>query len=194
MSNENEKRLIAAAKEGKAAIINAYVRGKLGSIDIDCLDAETGNTALIYAAENGHREIVESLLKAGSKINIQSLSGNTALMRAAAKGHDKVVQILIYNENMDNVDAVNLDAVNLDGDTAFILSCANGHYLAAISLIEGGCNYEAQNNTPETGMGLLRSRHPEWIDLVQVTISITSHVLTANYYDSHYLHSRYSLI
>ena len=183
MSNENEKRFTAAAREGNAEIINDYVRRNLGSID--CLDAETGNTALIYAAENGRREIVVSLLNAGSNVNIQSLSGNTALMRAAARGHDGVVQILINNESMDNV-----DAVNLDGDTAFILSCANGQYPAAIRLINGGCNYEAQNNRLETGMGLLRSRHPEhpeWINLVQVTISITSHILTDNYYDSHYL-------
>ena len=172
MSNEYENKFIAAAKEGNAEIVNDYVLRNLSNID--CLHAETGNTALIYAAENGYSQIVESLLGAGSNILIQNRSGNTALMRAATRGHDRVVQILTL------MSMTNLDTVNLDCDTAFILSCANGQIQAAETLINGGCNYEVRNNRGETGMDLLRSRYPERIDVVQVTLSITSHILTAN--------------
>jgi len=163
MSNENERRLIAAAKEGNVGVITNYMRNGLGNID--CLDAESGNTALIYAAENGHEDIVELLLCAGSDVNIQNRIGNTALMRAAASGHVGVVQILARYKS-------NLDSVNIEFDTAFTLSCANGRTSAAIALIQAGCNHEVHNNGNQSGMSLLRLRYPDRINEVQVTLPV----------------------
>ena len=41
-----------------------------------------GDTALMVAAEGGHAEIVEMLLKAGANVNITDIGGETAITRA----------------------------------------------------------------------------------------------------------------
>jgi HAD superfamily hydrolase (TIGR01549 family) len=66
------------------------------SFDINAVDAY-GNTALIWATENNHFDLVESLLKEFStKLNINQLgyTDSSALNRAARRGHCKILEIL----------------------------------------------------------------------------------------------------
>ena len=43
----------------------------------------TGRTALMYAADGGHQEIVHALIKAGANVEAKNEYGWTALMYAA---------------------------------------------------------------------------------------------------------------
>ena len=56
---------------------------------------EKGQTALILAAECGHADIVELLLEAGAKVDLQANNGQTALAAAAENGHADIVEILL---------------------------------------------------------------------------------------------------
>lgn len=56
-----------------------------------------GQTALHYAAQNGHDAIVKLLLRRGAQIDAPSSYQQTALMLAAASGHALVVQVLLEN-------------------------------------------------------------------------------------------------
>ena len=57
--------------------------------------ASYGNTALIFASRYGHKEIVQSLLKARANIDHKDSDGWTALMSASSNGHKEVVQSLL---------------------------------------------------------------------------------------------------
>ena len=54
-----------------------------------------GYAALHAAAENGHNEVVKTLIKAKCDLNVKSEDGDTALHRAAESGHGNVVISLL---------------------------------------------------------------------------------------------------
>jgi uncharacterized protein len=56
---------------------------------------EAGCTALYYAAQGGHEEVLEILLQAGAAVTVASDVGRTALTESAWQGFDKVVEILL---------------------------------------------------------------------------------------------------
>jgi TonB family protein len=81
-----------SAKVGEAQ----SVRGLLAEAapDLDAADG-TGWTALLYAVEGGHDEIVEMLLEAGASLNRQNQSGETALHLAARHGRTAAARLLL---------------------------------------------------------------------------------------------------
>ena len=54
-----------------------------------------GNTALIYAANYGHIDILQAVISDGADINAKGEGGNTALMEAAYAGHLDIVDFLV---------------------------------------------------------------------------------------------------
>lgn len=70
------------------------------------------NTALIYAARNGHIEVVKTLLSVkGININVKGCDG-TALAMAAGNGHEEVVKMLL------EANGININAKNDKGENA----------------------------------------------------------------------------
>jgi ankyrin repeat protein len=53
-----------------------------------------GGTALMRAAFDGHKEVVELLLEKGADVNAKDKDGGTALMIAYVKGHKEIVKLL----------------------------------------------------------------------------------------------------
>ena len=49
----------------------------------------------MFAAQNGHLEIVQALLAAGAEVNAKTDKGLTALIEAIEKGHTETVQALL---------------------------------------------------------------------------------------------------
>ncbi|KAI8144688.1 hypothetical protein BJV82DRAFT_605878 [Fennellomyces sp. T-0311] len=67
-------------------------------LDIDAADDEQdGTTPLIYAACFGKAEVVQVLLNAGAKVDVQDKRGWTALMWATTNNHSQVVELLLAN-------------------------------------------------------------------------------------------------
>ena len=54
-----------------------------------------GMTQLCMAAENGHAEVAEALIKAGCDVHKADKGGHTPLFMAAQKGHARVAEALI---------------------------------------------------------------------------------------------------
>jgi ankyrin repeat protein len=67
---------------------------------ITCVQADTGNTALHFAAANGHVEVAKLLLKQ-NHILTKNSEGNTPLHWAAERGQAEIVQILTANANQE---------------------------------------------------------------------------------------------
>lgn len=109
---------------------------------------ETGNTALMRAAENGSTETVRSLIKAGAKLDTKSWDyDDTALTIAAGAGHAEIVQLLI--------DAgANLELKGYKSRTPLARAAFNGQEEAVKALLHAGAKLEPRdivNDTPLLG-------------------------------------------
>ena len=61
-----------------------------------------GATALIWAAYQGHAEVVELLLMKGANVNARDKDGTTALMCAARRGYIEITELLLnYGINVN---------------------------------------------------------------------------------------------
>ena len=83
-----------------------------------------GSTALMFAANDGHRNDVDALIAAGADIDKARTDGATALMFAAQNGHHKVVAALLaagaantlgeFREHLSKLDDTDI-SLNLSG-------------------------------------------------------------------------------
>lgn len=96
-SNSNEVTLIDFIKEGNLEQVEAsfdnFEPGKSKNI-IDKLD-EVGLASIHWAADRGHVNIIELLLKNGANIDLQDVDGQTPLHYAASCGHLNCVKFLL---------------------------------------------------------------------------------------------------
>ena len=150
---------------------------------------ETGWTALHFAAENGHLDIVTTLIEKVADINKANNQEMTALHLAAANGHTKTVETLIENKATNDAtdnqvctalhfaaanghkeivkklveNGANKDATNNQGWTALHLAAANGHLDIVTTLIENGANKDATDNKGWTALHFAAPNNPEMV-------------------------------
>ena len=84
-------RFVAAAAAGDMKRLNDEIRG---GMDVNTAN-HLGKTALVVAAENGHRDVVNFLLTMGADVNRSDKGGSTALFMAASYGYRKIVELLV---------------------------------------------------------------------------------------------------
>lgn len=90
--------------------------------DIDAQDS-LGNTALMYAAAEGHGAIMVRLLEAGASINITDHNGSSVLHKTIFPGRTDSVRILLRRADLD----VNATNPSEDSQTALMLAAIWGH-------------------------------------------------------------------
>ena len=86
-----------AARNGNLAQVTHLL--DLGIPPVDYTDLH-GNTALMYAIEEGHADVVEKLLAHGADVNLQDKSGHTPLIWASMYGRADVVGRLLAKEGV----------------------------------------------------------------------------------------------
>ena len=90
-----------------------------------------GNTALAWASNSGHLEVVRALLNdEGVDVNIKDDAGATALYYASYMGHVEVVRALLNHEGVD------VNIMDYDGCTALILAIEKGHLEVVRALLK----------------------------------------------------------
>ncbi|RYP54743.1 hypothetical protein DL768_000567 [Monosporascus sp. mg162] len=99
-----------------------------------------GQTPLSWAAENGHKEIVQLLLDKGAEIDAKDKYGWTPLSRAAEKGHKEIVQLLL--DKGAEIDAKN----NYGRRTPLSWAAEKGHGGVVQLLLDKGAEIDAKDD------------------------------------------------
>ena len=93
----------------------------------------------MYAARNGHNEVVRALLSApGIDVNKADNNGGTAVIQAASKGHTEVVRALLA------VPGIDVNKADDEGSTAVIWAAQKGH-TEVVALLRAAGAMEAPN-------------------------------------------------
>ncbi|KAJ8353142.1 hypothetical protein SKAU_G00207090 [Synaphobranchus kaupii] len=129
MSTLATQSLFSAVEEEDMAAIRAHL-DKFKEVDGR---SDSGQTALMLAAEQGSLEIVQELIKRGANINLDDVDCWTALISAAREGHVDVVKELLANN-------ANLEHRDMGGWSALMWAAYKGCIEVARLLLEKGAN------------------------------------------------------
>ena len=147
--------LIVASYGGWVKVVQHLINpvGGLGANDRGANVKQANNkgfTALVVAAEQGHKEVVdELLLELFSKdVNWENIEGFTALAVAAEKGHKEVVKKLI--DKLIDI-GVDVNKENKSGITPLIAAAQQGHYYV-VELISKYADVNKEDNKGFTAL------------------------------------------
>ncbi len=131
----NQEVFFKSVKGGAFAEVKGLIEE---GTDVNAQDNE-GWTALMWALEYGHTEVVKLLIEEGADVNAQSNSGETALWAASRYGqHPDIVKLLIE-------EGADVNAKDKKGFTALMYSSREGNTEIVKLLIEAGADVNAKD-------------------------------------------------
>ena len=134
-SPEGETPLMAAARTGAVDSVEALLRHR-GAATVDAREGWRGQTALMWAAAEGHAAVVAPLAAAGADVDARSDGGFTPLAFAVRAGHGDAVEALLAA-------AADVNLALPDGTSPLHLAVVNAHYDVAVQLLEHGADAAA---------------------------------------------------
>lgn len=123
------------------------IKSLIGTVNINA-QYDYGNTALLYAAQYGHSDLVSYLLQVpGIDVNMKNQYSWTAIMQAIDSGHENVVKILLQCAQ------VNINSQNAYGATPLIIAIqARQANILKILLQHPKINLNIQNTAGDTAL------------------------------------------
>lgn len=169
--------LAAAAANGQLAVVN-YLLEHGADVNTEGKDGNQAMSAVIFAAQNGHVEVVKALLDKKASLKADS-AGETALFTAVDHGHVDVVKCLLdggADPNGKNpsgepllltaaqksaeavkvlIDAgADVNATNQLGSTALIIAAYYGNADSVLALLSKGARVSAKTPYGQTALQL----------------------------------------
>jgi uncharacterized protein len=140
-----ETPLMTAARTGSRETVKALLsRGAV----VDARDENRGQTALIWAAAEGHAAVVQELIAATADFRTRLPSGFTPLLFAVREGRLAVVRVLL-EAGADVNETIPVDGARrrgyggrlpAAGTSALLLAVMNAHFELAAELLDAGAN------------------------------------------------------
>jgi ankyrin repeat protein len=138
---------MTAARTGTLPVVKALLSH--GAIP-DPKDDRRGQTALMWAAAEGHAPVVQALIGAGADFKVRVPSGLTPLSFAVRGGHTGVVRVLL-EAGADVNEIVPVEGrrrgyggrLPQAGATPLLLAVMNAHFELAAELLDAGANPNA---------------------------------------------------
>jgi ankyrin repeat protein len=160
VSNEGETALMTVARTGN---IDAAKVLLANGAKVDAKETWQGQTALMWAVAQKHPDMVKELIAHGADVNVRSatkiwerqntaeprekwmpLGSQTPLMFAAREGCAACVPILVTA-------GAQVDAKDIDDElTPLIMALINGHYDAAVALVQSGADVNLSDKLGRT--------------------------------------------
>lgn len=131
--------LISAAKTGIFETVFTLLQNGC-SCDIRDKDYAT---PLYWSACQGHTNVCEILIQAGSDVNSRVTWGSTPLHAAADRGHKNVIEVLIDS-------GADVNAQNKRGDTALHIAAYRGHSDVIMTLLTARADVSIRNEKGKT--------------------------------------------
>ena len=169
-----------AAQSGDIEAVKGFLAA---GMDVNAIDENRGMTALVYAVDKGHKEIVEILISEGADVNVmvsndEGVDGFTSLFFAARSGHTEVAELLIANGA-----EVNVKLINDEGKvscTPLFFAARSGHTEVAELLIANGSEINAKDENILTPLDYATlEKQNETVDLLRKHGGKTSEELKA---------------
>ena len=113
--------------------------------DVNRVDIFNETTPLIVAANSGHNQVVQELIRAGADVNGINYIKRTALHRASCSGHSSVVKTLAEA-------GANLNVQDEDGRTPLMKAAADGHANVVVELIRAGADVNEKDKYKQTAL------------------------------------------
>ena len=141
-----ETPLMTASRTGNLAAVKALINH---GATVDAKDDRRGQTALMWAAAEGHAPVVQALIDADADFRLRVPSGFTPLMFAVRDGRTDVVRVLLkagsdVNEAIPSGSRRGYGGrLPPIGTTPLLLAVNNAHFELASMLLEAGANPNA---------------------------------------------------
>lgn len=116
--DEKTYTLLDASRQGDIVFVNRILAQD--GLSIINQTQKNNFAPLCMAAQNGHSQVVEALLKSGADSNQPNKNGNTPLISATFNGHMNVIEALLENGADPN-------KVREDGISPLFIAVQNGH-------------------------------------------------------------------
>ena len=147
---EGETVLMTAARSGSVEAVELLLDA---GANVNAQESWKGQTALMWAAAEGHAAVIPTLVAHGADPGLRSKRGFTALLFAARDGQTDVVQTLLEaGADLDEQLSINstLTAGGVEqrrasdaGLNAFLLAAGNAHFELAAYLLDRGADPNA---------------------------------------------------
>jgi ankyrin repeat protein len=130
-----------------AGSLDAVRQLVLHGADVNAAEPRGGQTALMWAAAEGHSDVVAGLVEMGANIDAASKTGFTPLVFAAIKNDVASIKTLLHAGANPNV-------VLLSGTKPIIVAMQYRHTAAALALLEGGADINVRDRGGNTTLHL----------------------------------------
>jgi ankyrin repeat protein len=125
------------------------------------IEAGSGGTALLIAAEGGHVGVMELLINAGADVRVQDKQGDSPLMGAIRIGSLDAVRLLLKN-------GADVDQRDNAGRTALIWAGRTGRADVVRALLDAGASIDTADTVGQTALAAAVAKgHAEVVELLR---------------------------
>ena len=132
-----------------------------------------GYTALLFASNDGHAEVVKVLVSAGANVNHSSKDGFSALIWACQEGRIRIVQALIEAQaDLNYAIPANILMPDCKGLTALVYASIKGYTNVVKALLDANADVFHTDSNGATALDFaIEHKHAAIIDMLKAHIA-----------------------